>query len=198
VAGSRMTAPAVAAVRALLEQESARGFLVNSAVRDSFIGITPNLYHFVITDTDPLAFAHKLTKTTPGFVTERLSEPGTGGRYHGELGELHFIYSDSLNVPEYLERNSDFTVNSLAFDFAGQRIHALHGAMADLEHRLVRLVSNIDAIYQAPNILIKAVSLALLAPAFTLTPQTHAEIKARSDMLARAHHYALGYELMKI
>ncbi len=198
VADSLKVTPAVEVVKALLEKESARGFLVNSAVRDSFIGLAPNVYHFVVSDTDPVEFTRKLAKISPGFATERQSETGTGGRYHGELGELHFIHSNRLNVPEYLDRNADFTVNSLAFDFAAQRIHAFHGAMEDIQSRLVRLVSNLNAISHAPDILLRAVSLALLTPTFTLTPQTHADIKSNCGILVRANSYGVGYELLKI
>jgi hypothetical protein len=187
---------AVKLVRELLAKQSASGYLVGGALRDLFLGAKPRTYSFV-TD-NPLELARSLTGLVGGSARERELGLGPVARYYGELGEIFFLRADGLGPAEFLERNSGFTIDALAFDLESCRIFESHGAGVDMRNRVIRLAPAAASTAPAPPALLRAVTLSLTLHDFTLESQTRDAIKAHRHLIAQAAPSAVEYELSKI
>ncbi len=184
-------------VRELSAKQSVSVHLVGEALSNLLLGTNPRPYHFVVAG-DATNFATSLAEQALGHLTEKVAGEITISRYFGELGELYFIPSGGLNIGEYMERKSSFTIDSLAFDLLSDEFLAFHNALADIQAGLIRLVSPISSSRHGPDNLLRAVSLALSHPALTIERQTFLDIKANNSRLAKADPAYVGHELSRI
>jgi poly(A) polymerase len=167
-----MTSPLDAARDALAGREA---WLVGGAVRDHLLGRETDDLDIAL-DGDPRHAARAIAKATGGaafqlsgaFGAWRVVGPGHG--WHVDLVTLR----DSDIAADLAAR--DFTINAMAEPLAGGDVIDLYGGRADLEARVVRMVSP-GALTEDPLRSLRAVRLVTELD-LTLDPATGAAVEA--------------------
>jgi hypothetical protein len=101
-------------------------------------------------------------------------------------------------VAECIDRHFCFTVSCLAFDLAQNRILEFHNSRADIQRQLVRAVSPDHLASFGPGILLRAVTLALLTPDFTVDQKTLLSVADNRSLIATATPPSLSRDLISI
>lgn len=189
--------PAVNAVRDLAEREAAEVYLIGEAVRDLFLGNTPNSYFFVIKG-NVADFAQKLSEVIPGEVKDFNSETGRSSSFRGDCANLGFQYLNGTGLSEFMSRAAEFTVNTLAFDLRRQEVLDFCGGIADIEKKVIRLITPLPETTHGPGGLLRAVRHAQINASFSLSPQTYRNIRNHRELLQGASPALVGRELSQI
>jgi hypothetical protein len=188
------TIPAVNFVRDLAERESVEVYLVGEPLRDLFLGKTPSMYFFAVTG-NPSDLARKLAELVPGEVMEFNFEADQGSIFRGDCGHLKFQSLNRMRPDQFMEREVEFTVNSLVLDLRRQQIIDSHSAVADIREKVINLIAPLPKMKHGPGVLLRAVRHAQLDATFTLSPQTHSDIKNHRKLLQGADPTLVGREL---
>jgi len=189
--------PAVKAMRRLAAKESIRIHLFGGALRDLFLGLSPDDLDFVITG-DPGEFVRKVAEVAPGRTWTFESPLSKCGYYRGELGNLDFVHFRELTIEEFIERHFDFTVNSMVYDLMENVILDVYRSKEDLESQIIRSITSVQKLPNGANVPLRGVRLALLTPDFRIDRETFSDIKLNTEVVARAKPARVGYELSKI
>jgi poly(A) polymerase len=181
-----------AARQALAGQEA---WLVGGAVRDRLLGRRTDDVDLAVPD-DPKAPARRIARATGG-ASFRLSDEfgawrvvGPGHAWHVDLVALR----DGDILADLAQR--DFTINAMAEPLAGGPLVDPHGGRADLDRRLVRMVSA-RALADDPLRALRAVRIATELE-LELDPATGAAAAAHAAELARVAPERVFSELKRV
>jgi hypothetical protein len=189
--------PAIKAMRRLAAKESIRIHLFGGALRDLYLGLSPDDLDFVIAG-DPGEFVRKVAELAPGRTWTFESPLSKCGYYRGELGNLDFVHFRELTIQEFIERHFDFTVNSMVYDLAENVILDVYRSKEDLDNQIIRSITSVQDLPNGANVPLRGVRLALLTPEFRIDRDTFSDIKLNTGVVARAKPARVGYELSKI
>ena len=187
-----MTSPLDAAREALAGREA---WLVGGAVRDHLIGRDTDDLDIAL-DGDPREAARAIARATGGAAFQLSGAfgawrvVGPGHAWHVDLVPLR----DADIKADLAAR--DFTINAMAEPLAGGEVLDPHGGRADLEARVVRMVSS-GALSDDPLRSLRAVRL-ITELDLTLDPATGAAVEANAAAIDQVAAERVFGELKRV
>jgi putative nucleotidyltransferase with HDIG domain len=187
-----VTSPLAAAREALAGREA---WLVGGAVRDHLLGRETDDLDIALAG-DPREAARAIARATGGAAFQLSGAfgawrvVGPGHSWHVDLVTLR----DGDIEADLAAR--DFTINAMAEPLAGGDVLDLHGGRADLEARVVRMVTA-EALTEDPLRSLRAVRL-ITELDLTLDPATGAAVEANAAAIAQVAPERVFGELKRV
>ena len=187
-----MTEPLEAARAALAGQPA---WLVGGAVRDALLG-RPTADYDVAVAGDPETAARAIARAARGTAFELSGAFGTWRVVGGERDwNVDLVSLREGDLAADLAAR-DFTINAMAEPLAGGELLDLHGGLADLEARRLRMVSP-TALADDPLRTLRAARLAVEL-GLELDPETREEVRRQAPGLAGVAPERVFAELKRV
>ncbi|MDQ5850280.1 MAG: polynucleotide adenylyltransferase PcnB [Pseudomonadota bacterium] len=202
--------PSAAKVCSVLREAGFAGYVVGGAVRDLLLGIVPKDFD-IATDARPeqikplfrraliIGRRFRLVHVMMGpetveVSTFRSADPETADKdEHGRV-----LRDNVFGGQDEDARRRDFTVNALYYDPVSEEIVDLHGGLADLKKRVLRVIGEPATRYREdPVRMLRAVRLAAKL-GLTLDPATRAPIREMAPLMERVPPARLFDEMLKL
>jgi poly(A) polymerase len=202
--------PSAAKVCSVLREAGFAGYVVGGAVRDLLLGIVPKDFD-IATDARPeqikplfrraliIGRRFRLVHVMMGpetveVSTFRSADPETADKdEHGRV-----LRDNVFGGQDEDARRRDFTVNALYYDPVSEEIVDLHGGLADLKKRVLRVIGEPATRYREdPVRMLRAVRLAAKL-GLTLDPATRAPIREMATLMERVPPARLFDEMLKL
>ena len=169
-------------------------FLVGGSIRDMLCGRSPVDYDVAVLG-NPLEFARLIATRTKGRLVE-IGKPGQMTmRVVSDIAIVDIAQAKEASIQKDLMAR-DFTINAMAYDLsAGQLVDPM-GGQHDLNHRIVRMVSE-DIFKRDPVRLLRAYRIAAQF-AFEIETKTKATIEKNAVLIRQSAGERVRDELFKM
>ncbi len=202
--------PSAAKVCSVLREAGFAGYVVGGAVRDLLLGIVPKDFD-IATDARPeqvkplfrraliIGRRFRLVHVMMGAETVEVSTFRSADPETADKDEHGRVLRDNVfGGQDEDARRRDFTVNALYYDPVSEEIVDLHGGLADLKKRVLRVIGEPATRYREdPVRMLRAVRLAAKL-GLTLDPATRAPIREMAPLMERVPPARLFDEMLKL
>ncbi|HYN13440.1 MAG TPA: polynucleotide adenylyltransferase PcnB [Burkholderiales bacterium] len=202
--------PSAAKVCSVLREAGFAGYVVGGAVRDLLLGIVPKDFD-IATDARPeqvkplfrraliIGRRFRLVHVMMGAETVEVSTFRSADPETADKDEHGRVLRDNVfGGQDEDARRRDFTVNALYYDPVSEEIVDLHGGLADLKKRVLRVIGEPVTRYREdPVRMLRAVRLAAKL-GLTLDPATRAPIREMAPLMERVPPARLFDEMLKL
>jgi poly(A) polymerase len=202
--------PSAAKVCSVLREAGFAGYVVGGAVRDLLLGIVPKDFD-IATDARPeqikplfrraliIGRRFRLVHVMMGAETVEVSTFRSADPETADKDEHGRVLRDNVFGDQDEDaRRRDFTVNALYYDPVSEEIVDLHGGLADLKKRVLRVIGEPATRYREdPVRMLRAVRLAA-GLGLTLDPATRAPIREMAPLMERVPPARLFDEMLKL
>jgi poly(A) polymerase len=202
--------PSAAKVCSVLREAGFAGYVVGGAVRDLLLGIVPKDFD-IATDARPeqikplfrraliIGRRFRLVHVMMGAETVEVSTFRSADPETADKDEHGRVLRDNVFGDQDEDaRRRDFTVNALYYDPVSEEIVDLHGGLADLKKRVLRVIGEPVTRYREdPVRMLRAVRLAA-GLGLTLDPATRAPIREMAPLMERVPPARLFDEMLKL
>jgi len=209
--------PAAAKVCAVLREAGFSAYVVGGAVRDLLLGIAPKDFD-IATDARPeqikplfrraivIGRRFRLVHVMMGpetveVSTFRAASPQTGAEKetaHQQDEHGRVLRDNVFGTQEEDARRRDFSVNALYYDPATEEVVDLHGGLADLKKRVMRVIGDPETRYREdPVRMLRAVRLAAKL-GLTLDSACREPIRRLAPLMERVPPARLFDEMLKL
>jgi poly(A) polymerase len=202
--------PSAAKVCSVLRDAGFAGYVVGGAVRDLLLGIVPKDFD-IATDARPeqikplfrraliIGRRFRLVHVMMGAETVEVSTFRSADPETADKDEHGRVLRDNVFGDQDEDaRRRDFTVNALYYDPVSEEIVDLHGGLADLKKRVLRVIGEPVTRYREdPVRMLRAVRLAAKL-GLTLDPATRAPIREMAPLMERVPPARLFDEMLKL
>jgi poly(A) polymerase len=202
--------PSAAKVCSVLREAGFAGYVVGGAVRDLLLGIVPKDFD-IATDARPeqikplfrraliIGRRFRLVHVMMGAETVEVSTFRSADPETADKDEHGRVLRDNVFGDQDEDaRRRDFSVNALYYDPVSEEIVDLHGGLADLKKRVLRVIGEPVTRYREdPVRMLRAVRLAAKL-GLTLDPATRAPIREMAPLMERVPPARLFDEMLKL
>jgi tRNA nucleotidyltransferase/poly(A) polymerase len=169
-------------------------FLVGGSIRDMLCGRSPVDYDVAVLG-DPLEFARLMAARTNGRLVE-IGKPGQMIiRIVSDSAIIDIAQAKDASIQKDLTTR-DFTINAMAYDLSARQLVDPMGAQQDLNHGIIRMVSN-DVFKRDPVRLLRAYRIAAQF-GFEIEPETIAAIEENASLIRQSAGERVRDELFKM
>jgi poly(A) polymerase len=196
VAPEILSDPVIQQVAQCARQAKVPLYLVGGAIRDTLLGRVIKDYDFVVPDASQ-TFLESL---------ERLLQASVFPMGQGKEEQVYRLVKGTQTIDiavmggddinQDLMRR-DFTINAIAYDFAGGKVFAVPQAQDDLKSCRIDLVS-LDALERDPLRMLRAVRYQCTLPGFTMTERLQHAIARHGALIATVAPERITGELDQI
>jgi len=202
--------PAAAKVCAVLREAGFSAYVVGGAVRDLLLGIAPKDFD-IATDARPeqikplfrralvIGRRFRLVHVMMGPETVEVSTFRAADPQTAEKDEHGRVLRDNVfGTQEEDARRRDFSVNALYYDPATEEVVDLHGGLADLKKRVMRVIGDPETRYREdPVRMLRAVRLGAKL-GLRLDAATREPIREMAELMERVPPARLFDEMLKL
>lgn len=169
-------------------------YLVGGTVRDLLIGVRPADIDLVV-DRDISHIARQIARKTGGSVVDLGKKGFAVLRVASPAATVDIIPLRHACIEADLMQR-DFTINAMAYDVAAQRLVDCTGGRADMQRRIIRMVSP-AAFQNDPARLVRAYRMAA-AFHYSVADDTQAAIRRFRHLIGKVAGERIWAELIKI